>query len=67
MIEQFEWVTTIINPIIVAKFFETICISIFQHILNTRSQESGLLELVLTNFRIVKTNSQGILYLHYFV
>lgn len=55
------------NPVAVAKFSETTCISIFQHLLNTRSQKSDLLELLFIYFEMVEINNQEMLYLHCFV
>lgn len=55
-IEQFAQATAIINPVAIANFFEATCTSNFHQLLNIKSHESGLLELILTYFRTIETN-----------
>lgn len=66
-VEEFGQAMAIINLMAIAQFFEAICTNIFKRFLAARSTKSRLLRPVLTYFRIVKTNSQKILYLYYLV
>ncbi len=65
--KKFKLATTVMNPVAIAQFFEITCTSIFKHLLAAGSTEGELLGPVSTYYGIVKTNSQGILHLHYLV
>ncbi len=62
--EIFARMTAIMNPIAMARFCETMCHSIFKHLLATGSNDRGLFGPISTHFGIVETNGQGILHLH---
>lgn len=62
--EDFQQVTTIINPVVVTQFFETIYTSIFKGFFITEITNGGFLGSVSTYFETIEMNSQGILYLH---
>lgn len=52
------------NPVAVARFFETTCCGIFEHLMAAGSKDGGLLGPVSTYFGIVETNGQGMLHLY---
>lgn len=53
------------NLIVVAQFFETICISNFEHFLAVGSNDGGLVGSVSTYFGMIETNGWGMFYLYY--
>lgn len=46
----------IINPVVVAIFFQKTCKDIFNHLFKARSSNSGFFGPVLAHFRTVETN-----------
>ena len=65
--EKFGQTTVIINPVTITQFFEAIYTGIFKQLFVTKLIEGNLLGPVLKYFGTIKTNRQGILYLHYLV
>lgn len=63
-IEAFAKMIAIMNSIAMSHFFETMCYGIFVHLLAIGSKNRRLFSSISTYFGIVKTNNQGILYLH---
>lgn len=57
----------IINLMAIAQFFKAIYINIFKPFLIARFIKNRLFKPVLTYFKTVKINSQGILHLHFFI
>ncbi len=62
--KEFRRATAVINPVAVAQFFEATCTGIFKRLLVAGSTGGGLLGPVSTYYGTVKTNGQGMLYLH---
>ncbi len=60
--ETFTRVIVIINPVVVAHCFETICMRIFEYLLAAGSDCGGFLRPVSTYFRTVETNDQRMLH-----
>lgn len=60
----FAYKITIINPIAIVKFIYITCKAIFLALFTIRNYDRGLLELVLTYFRTIKTNNYSKLYLY---
>lgn len=63
----FKIVIIIKNSIIIAKSFDEIYKTIFDHLLAKKSNKIGLFELVSTYFKIIKTNSRDIFYFYYLI
>lgn len=61
------YTTVIINPIVIAYFFETIYKEAFDYLLATSFKNGGFLRLVSIYFDIIEINSWNTLYLHYLV
>ncbi len=59
--------TTVINLMTVAQFFKAICTSIFKCLLKTGPTGERLFEPVLIYYKMVETNGQEILHLHFFM
>ncbi len=59
--------TVTMNPIAMARFFETTCYGIFEYLLAAGFNDGRLLGPISTYFGIVETNSRGMLHLHYLV
>ena len=55
---------SVMNPVAMAQFFDTICQGVFNHLLQIGSIDGGLFDPVSTYFGTVETNSQGMFHLH---
>lgn len=64
--KEFELPTAIINSVAIVQFFKAYTL-VFSSVLAARSTKDRLFGPVLTYFRTIKTNSQGILHLHLLV
>lgn len=66
-IKVFVRITTIIKPIVIACFFETIYHSIFKHFFAADSKDKELFGHISTYFGKIDINCWGILYFYYLI
>ena len=65
--QKIQQVIVKINSIAIAQFFHQICTSIFNVLLATNKNQSGIFNQVSNYFDIVKINKRDILYLYFLI
>ena len=63
---NFNWITTTMNFVVVVQFFNSIYKNVFEYLLTVNSLNNDFFDLIFTYFDIVKTNNRDLLYLHCF-